>query len=240
MAARGAFFTKCVFHSGCDFENAILKDATLRDVSFQGGVNLADTSFEGAKFEGSCSIAFDQNLVLRSNFKYVSSDWVRIYTSFTGIQQFINIAFCFGYFLLLFGKIFALSALATLQSRFLLDSETSVILNEAFLLDKGSPIWQLVFGGASPTFLSITVAVLILVYQVERYRLTNSIAPMIEDQKTDGVTPRQQNYTSLVARFKRNSLLGFFALSVFLIDLFFALTGVVYPLAPEFWARQPQ
>lgn len=235
VIAQGATFKDCLFYSGSKFAHSDLKNATIEDTLIERSVTLTGTSFEGVTFSKSCKIAFDQNLVLRANFKSVSSEWVKIYTAFTGVQQFTNIAFCLGYFLILFGKIFALSIFAEAQTRMRSDPMMKGFTEKALLLDSGTPVWQLVFGGATPTLLSISVAVLIFAYQVERYRLTNAIAPMIEDQKTDGITPKIENYQSLTERFNRNFYLGLLALIVFLIDLFYALFGVVYPPNPEFW-----
>jgi uncharacterized protein YjbI with pentapeptide repeats len=232
VIAQGATLRQCSFLSESNFANVDLKNATIEETAFEESAIITGTSFEGARFDNKCRIPFDENLVLRANFKSVSSDWVQIYTAFTGVQQFINITFCFGYFFLLIGKIFALGTLAGIQKRILSDPNLGELIANALKLDGGTPVWQLTFGGATPTFLSIVVAGLILIYQIERYRLTNAIAPMIEDQKTDGITPRVENYLSLTKQFKRNFYLGIIALTVFCIDLFFALISVVYTPSP--------
>lgn len=223
VAAREAKLSSCYFGNLSTLDQSDFRDAKFHNVTVAQNASLSDASFEGVSFSGHCEIPFDQNLVIRSNFRTVKSDWSRIYLAFTGTQQFVSIAFVFGYFLLLLIKISALKAISELQEIIENAPGLRSMYATVFQTDSNIPVWKLALGGATPTFVSLSIAVLILVYQVERYRITISISPMIEGLKIDGYTPKRSAYQALAKRVYVNSLFGLLALVAFILDYSFAL-----------------
>ncbi|WP_299554196.1 pentapeptide repeat-containing protein [uncultured Tateyamaria sp.] len=220
----------CHAYASADFERADFSRAVFHKTSFFSGVRLEDASFEDARFHYYCSIEFDRNRVRCADLQKVRSKWMALKRAFTGIEQFLNVAFCLAYFTLLLAKVYVLSTVGDIQTA-VLKRQAELGLGEgAVLFEEGVSVWQMVFAGGTPTAYSLGVAVIILLYQIGRYRLTRKIGPMIEDQRTDGRTPAFRDYASLFTWHRRVQVLGFVALAVFVIDLYYALSNTVYPV----------
>lgn len=227
---RDANFYGCHIYSGANFESADFSRAAFHKTIFFRGARLENASFEEARFNYYCTIEFDRNRVLRADLQKVRSTWMTLRRAFTGIEQFLNIAFCLGYFVLLLSKVYVLSTVGDIQHAVLERQIHAPLPEHTALPEGGVPVWQMVFAGGTPTAYSIGVAVLILIYQIGRYQLTRKVGPMIDDQRTDGRTPAWADYASLFKWYRRVQVLGFVALAVFFVDLYYALSSTVYPM----------
>jgi hypothetical protein len=227
---HGADISRCQFHIGSNCTGADFSNVSFDKTAFYKGAIVTGASFEGAHLGYACSIQFDYNRVLHGDVRNASSEWNKLWKAFTGIQQFLNISLGIGYFGLLLTKIFLFSALGTLQKVALENPAFAQANAQLKLLQDGIPVWQMVFGGASQSYYSFGVAAVILIYQILRYRLTRQIGPMIEDQRADGRTPRLRDYVGLMKSYRRAQILGFVAVGVFSIDLYLALTDIVFPI----------
>lgn len=228
---HGANFYGCRIYARADFERADFSQATFHKTLFFHGARLEDASFEEARFRYYCSLEFDRNRVFRADIQKVRSTWMTLRRAFTGIEQFLNIAFCLAYFTLLLAKVYVLSAVGDIQSAVLEQQAANGLTGDAAPFENGVPVWQMVFAGGTPTAYSVGVAVLVLLYQIGRYQLTRKIGPMIEDQRTDGRTPAWDDYARLFKWYRRVQVLGFVALTVFVVDLYYGLSGTVHPIS---------
>lgn len=227
---RSCDFTKCKFGPGTDAARADFSKSDFRDVTFRDGANIHRASFEDCSFSDGSAVRFDRNRVFRADIRQARSDWNILWRAFTGVEQVLNIVFCLGYFAMIIAKIFAFSALGAFQSMALAQPGVAEANARFGVLENAVPVWQMVFGGATPTVYSVGVAGIILIYQIGRYRLTRRIAPLIENEKSEGNTPARADYDGLLKQHRRLQILGVIALAAFSIDLAFALFGIVYPI----------
>ncbi|WP_370205960.1 hypothetical protein, partial [Pararhodobacter marinus] len=93
---------------------------------------------------------------------------------------------------------------------------------------RGVPVWRLAFEGLVPGDYSLLIALLIALHQRARYVVTTRLAPLLDLQRYDRVTPPRDAFAMLAVLDRLTALLGFVVLVIFSANLYLAATSVIY------------
>ena len=185
-AFRNTVFKNVIFKSNCNLSNADFSDATFINVNFGEGCHLDGARFQFATFGTGVKIEFDRNYIGTCTFSGQRNDsWSTLYNSYQGIWQYINLTLSGAYFAFLLLKLYLFAATSytthALLAPELLKQRDDVVLSEI-------SVYDFVMGD---NWTTLTIALLILLYQTVRIFLTTHIAPLIDNEIKSGYTPCQ-------------------------------------------------
>ena len=160
------------------------------------------------------TIQFDRNYISNATFKGIRVDiWARLSNSYAGIWQYLNLTLSGAYFGFLLLKLYLFNVASTMQTSVL---ESLSLPQPVPVETREVSVFDFVFGAG---FISVSIAMLLLLYQSMRLFLTTRIGPLIEGEKRTGYTPSRSSYDRYVRPNLVVRLLGLAAATLFAWEL---------------------
>ncbi|MBA1138706.1 pentapeptide repeat-containing protein [Mesorhizobium neociceri] len=218
----GSKFESVIFENGSSIEGSDFSEAEFGSTHFKEGCRLDGASFRFAKFKRGNTVEFDRNYISGASFLSIRTDeWSQLSRSYSGIFQYINIAFSGIYFGIILLKLYLFKSISVTQS---------LIENQIRFLEENSnqfsaiSVFEFVFGSR---FTSLAIAMIILCYQAARLYLTMRIGPLIEAERQTGYTPRRSSFEGYLLLHLIVRVLGVIAVLLFIYELW------------DLWSQRP-
>ena len=213
----GAKLENVEFDHDCNLERADFTGANFESVRIEKDCRIANASFRSVTFKKGTAIDFDANFVSGAAFVSPRTDrWHSLAKSYSSFYQILNLVAAAIYFGPIFLKLHLFKLASTGMNHIL---SVNPSLWRTFEGQSNTvSVLDFVFGRGGRY--SISLAVILFLFQGMRLFMTWKISPLIEVERQSGYTPSRESIEPLLITQKIMLPLGVASIIAFLYEIY--------------------